>query len=139
MRKINLDNMDKLIKFLKTLKENQFNFREVVSDSQLDEEDNICGTVCCAVGWFPAIFKEVKWDIFGINMGGGLDDFPGIAEVILGIEEDVSEYLFTPYDQYKVHTDLVQCGKEATALEVVAMLEHFVQLVKEGKIEGHEV
>jgi hypothetical protein len=43
----------KIIEFLKGLKPEQFRYDDIVAEY---DKSNNCGTVCCVLGWFPAIF-----------------------------------------------------------------------------------
>lgn len=57
--------LEKLVKGLKTIKEEEFDYRNFVSES--DESD--CGTTCCAFGWMPkfvpesgVIWRKIGWE-----------------------------------------------------------------------------
>lgn len=79
----------KLADFLDTLKTKQFNF-----DSCIDGRDNHgCGTVCCAIGWTPAVFPElVDWDDPCLTSW----NFDQIAYRLFDIGDDAITYLFVP-------------------------------------------
>lgn len=52
------DRMNKLADFLSTLPRRKFRMEDWVSEA----DDHKCGTVCCAVGWAPAVFpRHWKW------------------------------------------------------------------------------
>jgi hypothetical protein len=53
--KPDIERLQKLLDFLKGLKSNQFDYSKYIADT--NEEGN-CGTVCCAAGWVPEVFKE---------------------------------------------------------------------------------
>lgn len=74
---INVKNLKKQLKFMKTLKKHQFDFESIVSEF----DENNCGTICCNVGWTPAVFPElVKW-------GGKI----GLMDAITGEDLDICE------------------------------------------------
>lgn len=104
-----------------------------------------CGTICCAVGWFPAIFDEVEWQAPGTQyyqlrikngIGMGYED---IASRILGTSKGIARGLFMPDYQTKAHPELPLCGTEATPDEVADMLSQFIELVRDGEIAGHSI
>jgi hypothetical protein len=50
--------------FLDNLPPEKFNF-----DRYVTKHENGCGTVCCAIGWFPQIFPEIWiWKPIGRNI-----------------------------------------------------------------------
>lgn len=51
----------KLAAFLDSLSKRSFKFSRVVDRSNEDRDGNICGTVCCAVGWLPKLFPS-HWE-----------------------------------------------------------------------------
>lgn len=56
------DNLLSLRHFIGNLRAEQFKFSVWISDYELDKEKNICGTVCCAGGWLPAVMPETfEW------------------------------------------------------------------------------
>lgn len=67
--KIQEDRVKRFIKFLKKLPKKKFDFISVVTE--FDEVDgNICGTVCCAVGWLPSFDSDkFKWHVDVFNEG----------------------------------------------------------------------
>lgn len=55
---MNKDRLLKLADFLETLPDEKFDFRKYVK-----KDDGLCGTVCCAIGWCPAVFpNEWYWE-----------------------------------------------------------------------------
>lgn len=53
--KPNLERLQKLVIFLKSLDRHQFNYAQYVTKTNATVD---CGTVCCAAGWMPEVFKE---------------------------------------------------------------------------------
>lgn len=137
--------MRKLIAFLYALRPEQFNFTRVVSD--VKRNGVACGTVCCAIGWTPAVFpKLVKWNqitliesgragAFGLDTARGVDQhFSLVAQDLFGISDDITDDLFAPSMQHRVHESLPSCRLGATPKQVAAMLEKFLALVESGEV-----
>lgn len=144
MYKINLKNLKKLIDFLEDLEESKFNFAEVVSS----QDENNCGTVCCAIGWTPAIFPDlVSWSNCpewggGLKLKGGpmRPQYSLIAEELFGMcFYEVAGDLFCPGSARQVHEDLPELGPNATPNEVADMLLQFIDLVRTEAIADHEI
>lgn len=58
-KKLAISRLTTVADFLQGLNHESFNYSKVVDQWS---DDNECGTVCCAMGWFPAIFPEdFKW------------------------------------------------------------------------------
>ena len=53
---MNRPRLKKMLKFLRELDESKFKYAAFVS-----EHNDVCGTVCCALGWTPTIFKKSPW------------------------------------------------------------------------------
>jgi hypothetical protein len=57
MDSIHKSRLEEIARFLYTLPKEKFNIEDFVS-----EAEGGCGTVCCAIGWFPQIFpRNFKW------------------------------------------------------------------------------
>jgi len=149
---MNKVNIDKLIAFLNNLDDKRFNFQQVIS--KFNKEHN-CGTVCCAIGWFPKIFPErigytFNGDVASLSIDGHVDDYPSIASELLDIPELHCQGLFTPWDEdyeedydalpideyiagqvsdYDLPTGLVLCDAKSSPKEVAYMLGSYVQLM----------
>lgn len=130
----------KLVDFLKNLSPDKFDFSEVVTECDY----NNCGTVCCAIGWLPAIFpdevewrRRVEWDpsetVLADKNGKHLR-FGEVAENIFNIPKELANELFCPDSQQNVHSDLEDVSDYAAPLEVAKMLKHFIKLVEQGEI-----
>jgi hypothetical protein len=98
---MNIENFNKVISFLEKLEDREFNFQKVITifNNKLN-----CGTVCCAVGWFPNIFPErVTWDKTCGSTMLALDKeevgYGDIAAEILDIPRDHASTLFTPWNE----------------------------------------
>lgn len=130
MYKVRIDRLEKMIKFLEELPPKKFDFGTVVRS----RDENDCGTVCCAMGWTPEIFKGellIGWDeIQNYN-------YDAWAKKIFGMSEMIADSLFCPNAQEEVHPDLRILSRDASPKSVAAMLTKFVHLVKTGEIEDH--
>lgn len=61
MKKLYRDRLLKLAAFLETLARDEFYFGEYVKHYERKDAE-ICGTVCCAIGWCPSVFpRRWKW------------------------------------------------------------------------------
>ena len=112
---MNENNMRKMINFLRTLSPHRFDFRQHVMHFEPIKNDrkNVCGTVCCALGWIPEIYPEENLELRKYALGGHLvltnkgqdtptlweDSFARNAARILGIPEQHILLLFYPIEQ----------------------------------------
>lgn len=92
MTSIQEDRVKRFIKFLKKLPKKKFRFVNVVSEFE-EVDENICGTVCCAVGWLPSFDPDkFKWHAKVYNEGCK-SRFLGVPYVNgKEIENDVCDY-----------------------------------------------
>ena len=79
------DRLLRLAKFLEKLPRRKFDFAELVADTE-KRHGKDCGTVCCAVGWTPAVFpKLISWSRI-LSEGGtilvGRDLFGGQGGIV---------------------------------------------------------
>lgn len=127
----------KLIAFLRQLPRRKFDFAEIVTKGK--HNGHTCGTVCCALGWMPAVFpKVIKWKFEEDFWGGGdfviskgrSKDYRKIAKNHFGISYHHAQGLFHPGEQMEVHSALPICGEKATAKQVAAMLEQYIRLTE---------
>lgn len=102
---MNKRNFNKLIKFLTDLPVEKYCLGQVVSKHSKGK-----GTVCCPVGWFPAIFKGAKWVIVKEHGYGdhhieyeGLHMYDWIASEILGIPKWDARCLLTANQQHYIN------------------------------------
>ena len=97
-------NLEKMACFLYTLGAKQFNFADVVYESGQDEHGETCGTICCAIGWTPAVFPELAhWVVpeqtgnLTVSADGETEiDYITLARQIFDISEVDARYMFTP-------------------------------------------
>lgn len=62
---MNIERLNKIAEFLDKLGPENFDLQNFVTSFDID---NHCNSVCCAVGWFPAIFPEdFDWDYEGLT------------------------------------------------------------------------
>ena len=119
---LNVVNLDKITDFLDKLPTEKFDFNEVRSE---------CGSIACAVGWFPNIFPEVEYtDVdFRLNSTDGLE-YIEVASYMLNVSEDIARDLFIPRKEIsELFPTLPICGDDATPKEVSTMLKAFKELV----------
>lgn len=141
MFEVNKKRMLKLIDFLMKLEPEKFDFNDVVADW----DENLCGTVCCAVGWFPEIFPNYAYYIESSVPGvaqisiDGVNEayFANAAKEILGISVTVARLLFAPNCQSDVSLDLEDCNAASSPTKVAVMLQKFCYLVEKGEIANH--
>lgn len=116
----------KVADFLDKLDKSKFDYSEVVS-----KYEGNCGTVCCALGWLPSIFKkDFSWTevnygwIVGfdrlevVRKGQRRDDIFALASQYFSITEWESSLLFDP--------DNNNLGDDATPKQVARHIRRFV-------------
>ena len=82
-----LELLKKLVAGLKTLGDSEFLYSSFVRKY---DEENECGTVCCAWGWMPKFVPEagVKWVL---KAGGGISHYPSH---VLEINKGLIDFMF---------------------------------------------
>lgn len=140
------DKLLKLAAFLDTLEEDKFDLAQVAIS---DDEDPMCGSVCCAVGWTPKIFpEEVRWampnhyeglDLACRNEGGDwvVKEYREVAVQLFEITEAEAHSLFTPYQLAIVEKeegdyDRLESGELRGALKPKQMAER-IRMFAEAK------
>ena len=106
----------KLASFLEKLRKNKFYYGTLVNkwDNKME-----CGSVCCAIGWLPAVFPSLwSWANGTLGTGEGLREF-------FGINHTQECGLFLPNHQHLIGETML--GHDATAKEVAAMIRRFVE------------
>lgn len=143
MNTVERKRLEKLIQFLDNLLPERFNFGDVVS--HLDR--NSCNSVCCAIGWTPAIFpRMVHWagvSVYYVALGKPragkpyerpFETYVDVAVKLFGLPYKPARWLFTPNLQDLLSKDLPICSQRASPQEVAAMLRKFLKLVDSKKI-----
>ena len=135
MNKTQRKRLEKLIGFLKVLDRKKFDFGNVV---RIWDDKHKCGTVCCAMGWTPAIFPGlVKWKKYSERLilikNGDTLKYYHAADCLFGIPIDVGRELFRPMGQDEVHEELPVL-KKPTPKQVTKMLKKFLRLVDKKEI-----
>lgn len=142
MKHYHVKRLRKLIAFLRALPRKNFNFRRIVTRAKAN--GHVCGTVCCAVGWMPAVFprfakwndevlRQKAWDSsqgleFDVPFGLNRDCYnPWVAAVayFFGIDNSVACNLFSP--GWQESEGVTKLGETATPKQVAAMLEEFLE------------
>lgn len=115
---MNADNLEKLAAFLDELPERKFYFGYLISVWN----NKGCGTVCCAIGWTPAVFPElVEWKECTVSWRGcEKADLADISEELFGIDDCEYRFLFEP-SSFKCPLNM-----DATAKEVAAHIRSFI-------------
>lgn len=135
---------ERLISFLETLDPDKFYLDSVVADWE-ETEDGLCGTVCCALGWTPAIFpEEVKWVEKETSIGGkiiqlchiktGSRQYDMIAFHLFGIDPGVALDLFAPGDLTEIHPLLGYQVASVKAKTFAKTLRKFLSLIDSGEL-----
>lgn len=131
--------LEKSLKFWDTLREKQFYLGTFVSQTSKDEKENICGTVCCLVGWLPAIEpNKFTWSNALISIQGNSDD-EYIDKAVMNhfkIDYELYRHLFVPKRQttnindYKLY--------DSTSLEdVLDNVRDVMEQIKGGHLDDY--
>lgn len=123
----------KLCDFLDKLPPKKFDFVREVSSV---DENHKCGTVCCPIGWAPAVFpKLIKWNLAKLDMS---DDLSGWFLDKSGGNESWSDaiirlfgvpyFLFQPHWQTSADIRLQNLGSNATPKQVSKMFRRYLKL-----------
>jgi hypothetical protein len=131
---MNAKRLLKLAAFLRQLPPHKFNFDVVTFQigkpmaKALAAREEHCGTVACAIGWLPAVFpRSVLWDsnsniyehpLVVLKRNKNMVNFSA-AEQLFDLSYGDARYLFDPERSY--------LGSDATAVEVAAHIEKFVE------------
>lgn len=98
----------KLRDFLKDLPEEKFNFDKWVTSYKKDENNNPCGTACCAYGWIPQAVPELG--ITWIYTESGKRVVPSASYKEVFGASTISSFMFTfikedlyPFYDTKLH------------------------------------
>lgn len=141
--------LEQLIQFLEQLDPARFDFQRVVKE----KDENGCGTVCCAMGWTPALFPELIGWYTAKKALPGLGENPyqsflavenrpftyaGAAERLFGIPCYTAHCLFMPGGQKYVHRSLPDLNRYASPQVVAQMLKEFLKLLDNGEIQLDE-
>lgn len=131
-------NLTKLIEFLEKLEPKKFDFRSIVREFK--KNGHTCGTVCCAIGWIPAVFpKRARWQattgwdnepmvVVRFKGDDGVEDLKGVAAKFFGMNFNTSEGLFVPDSQKQVHLSLRHVSERAKPRTVARMLRKYLKL-----------
>lgn len=139
----------KTIEMLKSLKDSEFYYAEYIKSCVIID-DNVCGTVCCVMGWYPKYVPEsgLVWrkpSSFGSRPYLWTeDDSMGDDEAIEnwhGIVWSVRQALFYGYGLTSVDgcTKLLHQVKsmdDTTLPEVIERFEKIVQVLDSGENDG---
>lgn len=129
----------KLARFLESLEDKAFDFKNVVS-----KHENSCGSVCCAIGWTPKVFPElIKWfkdpldweNKLRLEMNGKVCDYLKAAVDIFGITRDESIMLFSPMYRLEWWDDRVFSGS-VRPYEVALSIRKFVEWKEEQESQS---
>ena len=101
---MNKERLLKLADFLQELPKDKFDFTSVVEEY---DRENECGTLCCAIGWTPAVFPDlVKWLVprnrliraveIADDRGHAVTGYVAVASELFTIPQTHARVLFTP-------------------------------------------
>jgi hypothetical protein len=136
MKKLYINRMRRLIKFLRNLPAENFNFAYVSAGGikkgvKLGNRE--CGAVGCAIGWTPRVFPNIveyaprsENKFIFVNGVGGPENYRRVAEKLFGIDFSTAHALFTPNCQSLLE-GLTDLSIHATSNEVADMLEEFLK------------
>lgn len=94
-KQIGNERLMKLAAFLSRLPPRKFNFKHVVAK----EDENGCGTVCCAMGWCPAVFpKDWEWAYQDVRLKRRATGYWSFHDALryFVLTEDEADSLFMP-------------------------------------------
>ena len=135
--KIKLKNFEILIEGLKSLKRREWYFGRLILEYSSKKG---CGTVCCAMGWFPRFFpKEMEWytdtfDDLNIRIKGKKSwSSSETYSYIFGIPSDHEDFLFNPKQQSVL--DLKNLDRNCTTGALIKVLREYIKKVKKGDYE----
>lgn len=111
--------LEKLAAGLKTLKEEQFEYIDFVSEF---DKENECGTVCCAWGWMPRFVPEsgLLWEECG-NMSESPEDF------FYEIKPEEVWFMFYGDDPEENDSEKFGYGLVSTLPQVINRIEHVIK------------
>ncbi len=113
----------KLASFLEKLPKKKFDFNHCV----LKRNQKGCGTVCCAIGWTPAIFpKLIQWDDECLNN----TCFSDIGQSLFNISDEDVSVLFVDgfyHQQNGFYHQQNHLTAKSTAKEVAAHIREWVK------------
>lgn len=128
----------RLSRFLRHLPRRKFDYGRFVTRTNEDG----CGTVCCALGWMPAVDSR-HWQWGGrYKVKGVIHNYNSpftSAMEYFGISLDSSVGLFNPYQQTGIgyHADLPE---SATPKQVADLIDWFLaecsHLIQGGRLAG---
>jgi len=123
--KLGRERMQRMIAYLRELPPERFDYNTIAKDE--------CGSVGCVIGHTPHIFPEFakyKRCDEGIRVEvDGLTSYVKAGAIIFGLNEYVSEDLFTAGAHFIRRLKLPVCDPNATPTEVADMLESFLSQV----------
>lgn len=127
---IRFDKLQKLADFLRTLEDEQFYFGSVVADA---DEDG-CGTVCCAMGWAPAVFpKETHWhcgELYWNKSSNIMMCYDDIAAGLFNAPLCEMNALFSPNQQRDIDGwgQYPVCDDDAAPHEMADAIEYYIEI-----------
>jgi hypothetical protein len=141
-----IERLEKTIQMMKNLDEGSFDYSAWVSKY---DHENMCGTICCVLGWYPKYFPEtgITWD----NKDGCLaGKFSTSAKEYHGISRELYDCLFTGDDlnasyniisgtpvTTKTLINVTHINRGSSKLpDVILVWEAIVNLIKEGKLDS---
>lgn len=129
------EKFEKIIAFLETIYESQFNYQVYVTAF---DECTDCGTVCCVGGWFPKIFPEdFEWVLslaknrLYVEMIGQpfSDSTSDSIQEFLEISQFIYEALFCGIIPRQISLGLPKTSLESASLpEVIHLFKEYKKL-----------
>lgn len=122
----------KLLEFLKTLNNDQFDYSQFVA---IYDHKQQCGTVCCAAGWLPKVFPQ-EWELAfdGVRWIPAMPNFGPDQEIedtlahFFGMTSIEVNALFYGdyYAQDELNLPITDDDSELPA--VINLFEHFLKI-----------
>lgn len=99
-RRYTIGRLTKTYEKFKALHHSKFVYSDFVAKHEEDEQGNICGTVCCIMGWHPQWYpKHFKWILL---LGGSYMNVVPIDNNRKPLNQSLREF-------YGIDNDLIDC------------------------------
>lgn len=124
------------------LKTGEFAYQHFVTSY---DPENLCGTVCCIMGWYPKYFPEsgLDWEIndnkTDLSMSWKNGDPDDVLAKYHGVSDDVIQAIFycdVLPDVGGNHMEQIDL-KDAVLADAIERVEKLIELIETGKIDNH--
>lgn len=144
-RNLTIHRLTRLANYIDNLDKTQFYFGAFIEKF---DENNSCGTMCCAAGWLPILYPNAfKWQYNKLSGTTFLGFNPAENEWFLvlytplvkffGISVELTEHLFYPGRQTLAWTkDNQNFSAKITNKEWAEECRRIIEMIKKGKLDG---